>query len=100
MRLRKWDWEKLYQIYLKGRTHKWPPYTLNRFTYLYRKYNRCINTVMYKERLTKGSQPLTKREFERIDYLYEQGYKTPHHLNKVSKIGVYRIKKYYFYNLV
>lgn len=42
---------------------------------------------------------LTKEEFYKIDKLYEKWYKRPYTLSIMTNINIYRIKKFYFYNL-
>lgn len=94
-RFRHWDLQKLYKIYLRCKTHSWPPYELETFRKFFHEHNSIIDIC---ERERKGNQipksPLTEKEIALIKYNLDHGV-IKSNIPKLTWITRHRMIKYF-----
>ena len=94
-RFRHWDLMKLYKIYLRCKTHSWPPYEVTTFRKFFNIYDSIIDIC---ERERKWNQiprkPLTEKETALIKYNLDHG-AIKSNIPKLTWITRHRMVKYF-----
>ncbi len=95
LKVKNWQYLKLYDIYLTCKTHKWEPYKFNTFLNLCKSYNSIIE-ICERDRgkQSRRKMYLTKKEYEKIDFYYKKWVKT-YLLPEIVWVSIARIYKYY-----
>lgn len=96
-KIRDKDRDILYKIYKETKEHK-KTHSKEKVMYFLEKW-LTIKEIAEKNFSFNYIKPLTKEEFYRIDNLYKNWCKEPRTIKSFSWIDIYRIKRYYFYNL-